>query len=62
MPDVGTPVQRIVRGEHEVNYCPSCQTEGRLLADRSLSRLLKADWWRTVDELERRSEKWRRPE
>jgi formamidopyrimidine-DNA glycosylase len=61
-PTCGTPVQRIVHGEHEVNYCPSCQTEGRLLADRSLSRLLKADWPRTLDELERRREKWRRPE
>jgi len=61
-PTCGTPVRRIVHGEHEVNYCPSCQTEGRLLADRSLSRLLKADWPRTLDELERRREKWRRPE
>jgi formamidopyrimidine-DNA glycosylase len=50
----GTPVQRIVHGEHEVNYCPNCQTEGRLLADRALSKLLKDDWPRTLDEMERR--------
>ena len=61
-PQCGTAVQRIVHGEHEVNYCPSCQTEGRLLADRSLSRLLKSDWPRTLDELERRREKLRQPE
>lgn len=61
-PTCGTPVQRIVHGEKEVNYCPSCQTEGRLLAGRSLSTLLKADRPRTLDELERRREKWRRPE
>jgi formamidopyrimidine-DNA glycosylase len=60
-PRCGTPVQRIVHGEHEVNYCPKCQTEGRLLADRSLSRLLKDDWPRTLDELERRREKLRQP-
>jgi formamidopyrimidine-DNA glycosylase len=56
-PRCGTPVQRIVHGEHEVNYCPTCQTEGKLLADRSLSRLLKDDWPRTLDELERRRQK-----
>jgi formamidopyrimidine-DNA glycosylase len=56
-PRCGTEVQRIVHGEHEVNYCPTCQTEGRLLADRSLSRLLKDDWPRTLDELERRRQK-----
>jgi formamidopyrimidine-DNA glycosylase len=50
----GTTVQRIIHGEHEVNYCPGCQTEGRLLADRALSKLLKDDWPRTVEELERR--------
>lgn len=53
-PRCSTPVQRIVHGEHEVNYCPVCQTEGRLLADRALSRLLKDDWPKTLDELERR--------
>jgi formamidopyrimidine-DNA glycosylase len=53
-PRCGTAIQRIVRGEHESNYCPTCQTGGRLLADRALSRLLGADWPHTVDELERR--------
>jgi formamidopyrimidine-DNA glycosylase len=53
-PRCGTPVQRIVHGEHEVNYCPTCQTEGRLLADRALSKLLKDDWPKTLDEMERR--------
>ena len=53
-PRCGTAVQRIVHGEHEANYCPACQTEGRLLADRALSKLLKDDWPRTLDELERR--------
>lgn len=48
-PDCGTPVQRIVQGEREINYCPRCQTGGRLLADRALSRLLKASWPKTVD-------------
>ena len=48
----GTPVQRIAYAENEVNYCPSCQTGGKVLADRSLSRLLKDDWPRTVEELE----------
>lgn len=51
-PDCGTKVQRIVYADNETNYCPVCQTEGRILADRSLSRLLKDDWPRTVDELE----------
>jgi len=51
-PACGTPVQRIVYAENECNYCPTCQTEGRLLADRSLSRLLKGDWPRTIEELE----------
>lgn len=56
-PSCAAPVQRIVHGEHEVNYCPGCQTGGRLLADRALSRLLKDDWPRTLDELERRRQK-----
>jgi formamidopyrimidine-DNA glycosylase len=55
-PRCSTPVQRIVHGEHEVNYCPACQTEGRLLADRALSKLLKDDWPKTLDELERRKQ------
>jgi formamidopyrimidine-DNA glycosylase len=51
-PVCATPVQRIVYAENECNYCPTCQTEGRVLADRALSRLLKRDWPRTVAELE----------
>ncbi len=53
-PACGTPVQRIRYASNEANYCPTCQTEGRLLADRGLSRLLKGDWPKTLDELERR--------
>jgi formamidopyrimidine-DNA glycosylase len=53
-PVCGAAVQRIVYAENEVNYCPGCQTGRRLLADRGLSRLLKSDWPRTADELERR--------
>ena len=49
-PDCGTPVQRIVHADNETNYCARCQTEGRLLADRALSRLLKASWPKRVDE------------
>ena len=52
-PVCGTPVQRIVRAENEVNYCPRCQTGGQILSDRSLARLLKEDWPRTIEELER---------
>lgn len=51
-PVCGTTVQRIRYAENETNYCPRCQTDGRILADRSLSRLLKDDWPRTVEELE----------
>ncbi len=51
-PDCGAPIQRIVYAENETNYCPTCQTGGRILADRALSRLLKADWPRTLEELE----------
>jgi formamidopyrimidine-DNA glycosylase len=54
-PDCGAPVQRIVFAANETNYCARCQTGGRLLADRALSRLLRADWPRTLDELERRA-------
>lgn len=50
-PVCGTPVQRIVYATNEANYCPRCQTGGRLLADRSLSTLLKASWPKTIDEL-----------
>jgi len=53
-PDCGAPVQRIVYARNEANYCASCQTEGRLLSDRSLSRLLREDWPRTLGELEKR--------
>jgi formamidopyrimidine-DNA glycosylase len=52
-PVCGTAVQRIRYADNETNYCPRCQTGGRVLADRSLSRLLKKDWPRTIDELER---------
>lgn len=48
----GTEVQRIRYAENEVNYCPGCQTGGKVLADRSLSRLLKDDWPRTIEDLE----------
>ena len=51
-PDCGAPVQRIRYAENETNYCARCQTGGKLLADRSLSRLLKADWPRTLEEME----------
>jgi formamidopyrimidine-DNA glycosylase len=53
-PDCGTPIQRIRYAENETNYCPVCQTEGRLLADRGLSRLLREDWPRSLEELEER--------
>ncbi len=53
-PTCGAPVQRIVHAENETNYCAPCQTGGRLLADRALSRLLKQDWPRTLEELEAR--------
>jgi formamidopyrimidine-DNA glycosylase len=53
-PVCGTKVQRIVYADNEANYCPTCQTEGRLLADRSLSRLLKEDWPKSLEELEER--------
>ena len=51
-PVCGSPVQRIVHAANETNYCAKCQTGGKLLADRSLSRLLKDDWPRTLEELE----------
>jgi formamidopyrimidine-DNA glycosylase len=50
-PDCGSPVQRILHAENETNYCARCQTGGRLLKDRALSRLLKDDWPRSLDEL-----------
>ncbi len=51
-PDCGTPVQRVVYAENEMNYCPRCQTGGKVLADRSLSRLLHDTWPRNLEELE----------
>ena len=51
-PDCGSPVQRIRYADNETNYCARCQTGGRLLADRALSRLLKKDWPRSIDEVE----------
>jgi formamidopyrimidine-DNA glycosylase len=53
-PDCGALVQRIVHADNETNYCARCQTGGRLLADRALSRLLKQDWPRTLEEMEER--------
>jgi formamidopyrimidine-DNA glycosylase len=52
-PRCGAPVQRIVYARNESNYCANCQTEGRLLADRAFSRLLRDDWPRTLEDLER---------
>ena len=51
-PVCGTAVQRIRYADNETNYCPRCQTDGKLLADRALSRLLKQDWPRTIEQLE----------
>ena len=53
-PVCGTAVQRIIYAENETDYCPRCQTGGKVLADRSLSRLLKNDWPRSVEEWESR--------
>lgn len=55
-PQCGAPVQRIVYAENECNYCAPCQTGGRLLADRAISRLLKEDWPRSLEELEKHFE------
>jgi len=52
-PVCGTPVQRIRYADNETNYCARCQTEGKLLADRALSRLLKQDWPKSIDEVDR---------
>ena len=49
-PECGTPVQRIVYASNEANYCARCQTGGKLLADRALSRLLKASWPKHIDD------------
>ena len=53
-PRCGTPIQRIQYADNECNYCPTCQTGGKLLADRGLSRLMKDDWPRSLEELEQR--------
>ncbi|MBI3893065.1 MAG: formamidopyrimidine-DNA glycosylase [Candidatus Wallbacteria bacterium] len=58
-PACGAAVQRIRYADNETNYCPRCQTEGRLLADRALSRLLKNDWPRTIEDLEEMQERRR---
>jgi formamidopyrimidine-DNA glycosylase len=55
-PVCATPVQRIVYADNETNYCPACQTGGKLLADRSLSRLLKGDWPKSLEEMEEAKE------
>jgi formamidopyrimidine-DNA glycosylase len=55
-PACGTPIQRIQYATNEANYCPTCQTGGKLLADRGLSRLLKNDWPKSLDEMERLKE------
>ena len=60
-PACGTPIQRLRYAANEANYCPTCQTGGRLLADRGLSRLLKDDWPRSLDDLERRKATYRGP-
>jgi formamidopyrimidine-DNA glycosylase len=54
-PRCGSKVQRIVYASNETNYCATCQTGGKLLADRSLSRLLKDDWPATLEDLEERA-------
>jgi formamidopyrimidine-DNA glycosylase len=59
-PVCSTPIQRIVYAQRETDYCPTCQTGGKLLADRALSRLLKADWPKTLEELEESKEERRR--
>jgi formamidopyrimidine-DNA glycosylase len=59
-PRCGAPVQRIAYARNEANYCAACQTGGRLLADRALSRLLRTDWPKTLEELERRTATARR--
>jgi formamidopyrimidine-DNA glycosylase len=55
-PACGTPVQRIAYAGNETNYCPTCQTAGKLLADRSLSRLLRGDWPKSLEEMEERKD------
>lgn len=59
-PVCGTAIQRIQYATNEANYCPTCQTNGKLLADRGLSRLLKDDWPKSLEDMERRKEDQRR--
>lgn len=59
-PACGSPVQRIVYARNEANYCAHCQTGGKLLADRALSRLMRGDWPKTLEELEQRKEEGRK--
>ena len=61
-PDCGSPVQRVRRAENEFNYCAACQTGGRLLADRAMSRLLRKKWPRTLRAAEERRRRLRNPE
>ncbi len=61
-PVCGSPVQRIVHAENETNYCPTCQTGGKLLADRALSKLLHGDWPRSLDEMDEKKAAARDPE
>jgi len=60
-PRCGTPIQRIRYAANEANYCPACQTGGRLLADRALSRLLKDDWPRSLEEMDEMKRARREP-
>jgi formamidopyrimidine-DNA glycosylase len=60
-PRCGTAVQRIVYEANETNYCPKCQTGGKLLADRSLSRLLRGDWPKSLEEMEERKDRGSQP-
>jgi formamidopyrimidine-DNA glycosylase len=60
-PTCATPIQRIVFSHRETNYCPTCQTGGKLLADRALSRLLREDWPKTLEELEELKRERKRP-
>lgn len=61
-PACGSPVQRIVYASNESNYCPTCQTGGKLLADRAMSRRLKSDWPRSLDEWEAMKDERSTPE
>ena len=61
-PVCGTAIQRIRYADNETNYCPRCQTGGKLLADRALSRLLKDDWPRTIEALENQKRSQKKPQ